>query len=93
MLSSNFEEYGFSQQIPVIARSEAELVEMLRLWMREHNGELPPGATKGSKIVVEVFVAKELMFVGTREMILVDRFLVNETTKGWILRARDGSCR
>lgn len=65
---------------------------MLRLWMREHNRELPPGATKGSKIVVEVFVAKELMFVGTREMILVDRFLVNETTIGWILRARDGSC-
>ncbi len=65
---------------------------MLRLWMREHNGELPPGAMKGSKIVVEVFVAKELMFVGTREMILVDRFLVNETTIGWILRARDGSC-
>ncbi len=92
MLSSNFQEYGFSQQIPVIARSEAELVEMLRLWMRKHNGKLPPGATKGSKIVVEVFVAKELMFVGTREMILVDRFLVNETTIGWILRARDGSC-
>lgn len=60
--------------------------------MQEHNGELPPGATKGARAVVEKFVAKELMFVGTQEMILIDRFPINETTVGWILRARDGSC-
>lgn len=92
MMSSNFLNSGSSGQIPLIARSKADLVKTLDLWIQNHDGRLPPGAIKGSILNVQDHLAKPLIFVGTSATILIDRLLVNKTTIGWVLRAADESC-
>ncbi len=92
MMHSYLIRSGYSGQLPLIAQSEMELVAILASWMQEHNGTLPPGAIKGSILNVKDHIAKKLYFTGTSELILIDRLLINKTTIGWVLRARDGSC-
>lgn len=78
--------------MPLITRSEAELVKALNLWIQDHEGRLPPGSIKGSILNVQDHIAKQLIFVGTSATVLIDRLLINKTTIGWVLRAADGSC-
>ena len=78
--------------MPVVARSQVVLVEILNSWMETHNGQVLPGTTQGSISIFKDHVEKELILIGTSQSITVNRFLINETMIGWILRAADGSC-
>ena len=78
--------------MPVIARSKAELVRILLSWRREHSGKLPPGTAGGCINDIKYYVSRKLIFVGTSEVVWVDRLLIDKTTIGWILRALDRSC-
>ncbi len=92
MMSSYFQHSGCSGPMPLVARSEVELIQTLNLWIRDHNERLPPGTIVGSILNVKNHKAKKLVFVGTSETISVDRLLINRATIGWVLRAVDGSC-
>ena len=78
--------------MPVIARSQFGLVEILQTWIGHHEGKLPPGAIRGSILNVKYHEAKTLYFTNTTEAIVIDRLLINKTTIEWVLRAQDGSC-
>ena len=92
MMVSNFLKSRSSEQMPFIAQSEAELVEALGLWIGNNNGDVPTGLRVGSNTVVTNYVARNLIFTGTSEVVVVDLLLVNKTTMGFVLRAEDGSC-
>ena len=89
---SNSSESGLSEQMPLIAGSEAELVNILQEWTQEHHGRLLPGTAHGTIRYVEAYVPKKLILTGTSELILIKRVLVNSITTALILKAADGSC-
>jgi len=85
---------GFGKPFPMVACSEKDLIGDLTMWMMDHPGRAPPGSVGLQRTYcgLEHPYWEELTFTGTSEHVWVERFTINDSYMGWILREHDESC-